>query len=135
MLKNRIDSQYFSTEQLVLGTLFFTVLVFLFTTVAVYCVCFAAFYLVILSMNLVIQILNTVLIEFPLYELLFVKHIPSGKNISNVWYRMISFNKDSGHIYYKMEAQQSSLSSYFVELQQQIMKLLKEFAINLLTLE
>lgn len=42
ILHSRLDSADYTLDQLLLGTVFFTVLVFLFPTIAVYCLLFAA---------------------------------------------------------------------------------------------
>ena len=45
VLRGRIDSCHFDIPQLFLGTIFFTTLIFLFTTISVFCLCFRLFHL------------------------------------------------------------------------------------------
>lgn len=69
--QNRIDECNYSTDQLVLGTLFFTLLVFLFPTVAVYYFSFAFVYF--LLKNLQVLLLHSAIIvvrHYPTWMLL-----------------------------------------------------------------
>ena len=70
VLRQRVDSCDYDTEQLLLGTLFFTVLVFLFPTVGAYCVLSTILWLAVLAIQSVLMALLLLLEDFPWFELL-----------------------------------------------------------------
>ena len=69
-LRNRIDSAEYDLDQLLLGTCFFTLLVFLFPTVAVYYVLFCLTRIAFVALHAVGQIVLAILNHFPLFALM-----------------------------------------------------------------
>ncbi len=69
ILRNRVDTLDFSMEQLLLGTILFTILVFLFPTFAVYYVFFLTVWMTILLSQAVIWLLLTIMTTVPFYAI------------------------------------------------------------------
>ena len=70
VLRNRIDSCQFDIDQLLLGTILFTVLFFLFPTVAIYYLYFTLVRFLLFSVHSVIFIVLLLLNHFPIYAFL-----------------------------------------------------------------
>ena len=70
VLRQRVDSCDYDIEQRLLGTLFFTVLVFLFPTVVAYHVLATLMWLAILLVQSLLMLLLLMLEDFPWYELI-----------------------------------------------------------------
>ncbi|KAJ3207130.1 phosphatidylinositol N-acetylglucosaminyltransferase subunit gpi1 [Dinochytrium kinnereticum] len=70
VLRNRVDSAEFDLDQLLLGTILFTVLVFLFPTVAVYYVLFSLTRVMIIGTQAVFEIVLALLNHFPLFAIM-----------------------------------------------------------------
>jgi phosphatidylinositol glycan class Q protein len=87
ILRDRIDSNDYELDQLLLGTLLFTVLSFLLPTVLIFYVTFTITELMILLVAASLQIVMSLLNHFPLFILLLrlkdYKRIPGGIRSSN----------------------------------------------------
>ncbi|KAI9889025.1 MAG: phosphatidylinositol N-acetylglucosaminyltransferase subunit gpi1 [Vezdaea aestivalis] len=70
MLRNRIDSCDYDLDQLLLGTILFTLLVFLLPTVAIFYFTFASARMVIISLKATLDTLLACLNHFPLFALM-----------------------------------------------------------------
>jgi phosphatidylinositol glycan class Q protein len=70
VLRNRIDSSDYDLDQLLLGTILFTLLVFLLPTVVVFYLTFASARMVIISFKAVLDTLLAFLNHFPLFALM-----------------------------------------------------------------
>ena len=70
VLRNRIDSSDYDLDQLLLGTILFTLLVFLLPTVVVFYLTFASARMVIISSKAVLDTLLAFLNHFPLFALM-----------------------------------------------------------------
>eukprot|EP00158_Paraphelidium_tribonemae_P007196 Partr_v1_DN28149_c0_g1_i2_m55693 putative Phosphatidylinositol glycan anchor biosynthesis, class Q len=70
VLRNRLDSSDFDLDQLLLGTILFTLLFFLFPTVIVYYVLFCMAQVSAITFKVVLQVLLAVLNHFPLFALM-----------------------------------------------------------------
>ncbi|CUS21345.1 LAQU0S03e00430g1_1 [Lachancea quebecensis] len=77
VLRKRVDSNMFELDQLVMGTLFFTVMVFLLPTLAVFYISFTALRMTILIPELLLESLMALLNHFPLFVLLLRLKDPS----------------------------------------------------------
>lgn len=77
LLRKRVDSNMFELDQLVMGTLFFTVMVFLLPTLAVFYISFTALRMTILIPELLLESLMALLNHFPLFVLLLRLKDPS----------------------------------------------------------
>ncbi|KAJ3008981.1 phosphatidylinositol N-acetylglucosaminyltransferase subunit gpi1 [Thoreauomyces humboldtii] len=86
--KNRIDSVEYTLDQLLLGTILFTLLVFLFPTVAVYYVLFSIIRLSIVLVQAVLEIVLAVVNHFPLFAITLrikdPKRVPAGITLTTV---------------------------------------------------
>ncbi|KAI9773433.1 MAG: phosphatidylinositol N-acetylglucosaminyltransferase subunit gpi1 [Geoglossum simile] len=82
VLRNRIDSSDYDLDQLLLGTILFTLLVFLLPTVVVFYLTFASARMVIISFKAVLDTLLAFLNHFPLFALMLrlkdSKRLPGG---------------------------------------------------------
>ncbi|XP_065838494.1 phosphatidylinositol N-acetylglucosaminyltransferase subunit Q-like [Oscarella lobularis] len=85
ILRRRVDSFQYDKNQLLLGTLLFTILVFLLPTVAVYYLLFTMIRLAVLVLHSLANWLLYVIVNFPVYSLLLwlvdPKQLPSGIRI------------------------------------------------------
>lgn len=107
-----------------LGTLFFTVLVFLFTTVAIYCASFGVFFWFVLLLQLVLRISIVILNNIPLYDILFVNHKPSkDAHASAVWFKLLEHKEN--HVYFSLCLQRNSLQAFFKPLSRDLWNLIK----------
>lgn len=70
VLRNRIDSCHFDIDQLLLGTILFTVLFFLFPTIAIYYLYFSMVRLVVFACYVFIYSALQILNHFPIYGIL-----------------------------------------------------------------
>jgi phosphatidylinositol glycan class Q protein len=70
VLRNRIDSYEYKVDQLLLGTLLFTVLLFLLPTVAMYYLVFSLLRTSVLAVHVMINISINLLARIPIYGLL-----------------------------------------------------------------
>jgi phosphatidylinositol N-acetylglucosaminyltransferase subunit Q len=70
VLRNRIDSSDYDLDQLLLGTILFTLLVFLLPTVVVFYLTFASARMVIISFKAALDTLLAFLNHFPLFALM-----------------------------------------------------------------
>ncbi|KAI9332725.1 N-acetylglucosaminyl transferase component-domain-containing protein [Zopfochytrium polystomum] len=82
VLRDRVDSAEFDLDQLLLGTILFTVIVFLLPTVAVYYILFSLIRVAVLSIQSVIEIALAILNHFPLFAIMLrfkdPHRLPSG---------------------------------------------------------
>lgn len=115
MLRNRIDSCQYSTEQLVLGTIFFTLQCFLFPTVAVYYVTFAVVHYLLLFVRYLLRIMVLVLYHFPMYELLFAVRQSDDRKF---YFELLQCK--GNHVYFALRTQYASFAKYFATLVAQI---------------
>lgn len=85
VLRNRIDANMFQLDQLLMGTLFFTILVFLFPTVSVFYVSYTLLWMVIVILEVILESLMASLNHFPLFALLLrlkdPSRIPGGVSV------------------------------------------------------
>ena len=80
ILRNRVDTLDFSMERLLLGTILFTILVFLFPTFAVYYLFFLTVWMTILLFQAVIWLLLTIMTTVPFYAIyIHMRGSPSNK--------------------------------------------------------
>ncbi|TPX63243.1 hypothetical protein SpCBS45565_g06759 [Spizellomyces sp. 'palustris'] len=70
VLRNRIDTAEYGLDQLLLGTIVFTLLIFLFPTVAVYYILFSLVRLTIVLMQAVFEIMLAMVNHFPLFAIM-----------------------------------------------------------------
>jgi phosphatidylinositol glycan class Q protein len=88
VLRNRIDSSDYDLDQLLLGTILFTLLVFLLPTVVVFYLTFASARMVIISFKAALDTLLAFLNHFPLFALMLrlkdSKRLP-GNNTSHLF--------------------------------------------------
>ena len=70
ILKQRVDSHSFDLEQLLLGTVFFSMFVFLVPTVLVFYLAYTVIWLTVVCMQICMWATATALIEFPLLQLI-----------------------------------------------------------------
>ncbi|SCU86755.1 LAFA_0E02872g1_1 [Lachancea sp. 'fantastica'] len=70
VLRNRVDSNLFELDQLLMGTLFFTILIFLLPTFLIFYVLFTILRLTVLLPELVLEFIMALLNHFPLFVLL-----------------------------------------------------------------
>jgi phosphatidylinositol glycan class Q protein len=70
VLRNRLDSCDYDLDQLLLGTILFTLLFFLFPTVVVYCVLFCGARLIVILLQVGLKTCLVVLNHFPLFALM-----------------------------------------------------------------
>lgn len=70
VLRNRIDSCDYDLDQLLLGTILFTLLIFLLPTVVVFYIAFASARMTIISLKAVLDTLLSMLNHFPLFALM-----------------------------------------------------------------
>jgi phosphatidylinositol N-acetylglucosaminyltransferase subunit Q len=86
VLRNRIDSCDYDLDQLLLGTILFTLLVFLLPTVVVFYLTFAFSRMAIISLTAVLETILAFLNHFPLFALMLrlkdSKRLP-GKSINH----------------------------------------------------
>lgn len=89
-LKQRIDSCDFDLEQLLLGTVLFTMLIFLFPTIAFYYVCFSVLAATLALLRAIIHIFKHIIGLFPYYGLTlsFVdkKSLSGGLIVQPLWF-------------------------------------------------
>ncbi|KND04909.1 phosphatidylinositol N-acetylglucosaminyltransferase [Spizellomyces punctatus DAOM BR117] len=82
VLRNRIDTAEYGLDQLLLGTIVFTLLIFLFPTVAVYYILFSLVRLTIVLMQAVFEIMLAMVNHFPLFAIMLrfkdPKRLPAG---------------------------------------------------------
>lgn len=82
VLRNRVDSNMFELDQLLMGTLFFTVMVFLLPTLSIFYAFFTILRMTILMPELLLESIMALLNHFPLFVLLLrikdPKRIPGG---------------------------------------------------------
>ncbi|KAL0483119.1 hypothetical protein AKO1_015009 [Acrasis kona] len=86
VLRNRIDSCDYSMEQIVLGTFMFTLLCFLFPTIAAYYMCFATVSVAVTGVHMIVQTIITLLNEFPIWGL--IDHFKTGGEVDGIWFRV-----------------------------------------------
>lgn len=108
--QNRIDECNYSTDQLVLGTLFFTLLVFLFPTVAVYYFSFGFIYFVLKNLQVFLLQSTVILVrQFPTFMLLLwvFGKIPLGgfffEHIPDSCIRSPYKNSVTNHMYFRLK--------------------------------
>ena len=94
-LRGRVDTCDYDTEQLLLGTLFFTVLVFLFPTVGAYYLLTSSLWLAVLVAKGLLGSLLFVLVDFPWLELAISLLRPTTLH-SGVRFRPIAHPNDRG---------------------------------------
>ena len=86
MLRNRIDSCDYDLDQLLLGTILFTLLFFLLPTVVVFYITFASARMAIISLNAILDACLACLNHFPLFALMLrakdSKRLPGGIHFS-----------------------------------------------------
>ncbi|CEP63142.1 phosphatidylinositol N-acetylglucosaminyltransferase LALA0_S07e03334g [Lachancea lanzarotensis] len=70
VLRNRVDSNLFELDQLLMGTLFFTILIFLLPTFLIFYVLFTILRLSVLLPELILEFVMALLNHFPLFVLL-----------------------------------------------------------------
>lgn len=82
ILRNRVDSSSYQLDQLMMGTIFFTALVFLLPTVLVFYLTFAAARLAIIIVNAILESCLACLNHFPLFAIMLYikdyKRLPGG---------------------------------------------------------
>lgn len=82
ILRNRIDHNYFKLDQLLLGTIFFIILVFLLPTVLMFYLFFTTLRMVTIDVEIFLESIIALLNHFPLFALLLrlkdPKRIPGG---------------------------------------------------------
>ncbi|SCU85980.1 LAME_0D03906g1_1 [Lachancea meyersii CBS 8951] len=82
VLRNRVDSNLFELDQLLMGTLFFTILVFLLPTFSIFYASFTLLRMAVLVPELLFEFLMALMNHFPLFVLLLrikdPKRIPGG---------------------------------------------------------
>ncbi|SCU99326.1 LADA_0H19020g1_1 [Lachancea dasiensis] len=85
VLRNRIDSHLFELDQILMGTLFFTILVFLLPTLMIFYAFFTVLRMVVLLPELLLESVMALLNHFPLFVLLLrlkdPQRIPGGISI------------------------------------------------------
>ncbi|KAJ3330199.1 hypothetical protein HDU76_006216 [Blyttiomyces sp. JEL0837] len=119
VLRNRVDSVDFDLDQLLSGTILFTVLVFLFPTVAVYYVLFSCTRVGVLSLQSLLEIFLAVLNHFPLFAItLRIKdphRLPAGVAVKME--RDVRSDAFSGGsvVYFKMESVPIGMSAIFYQ--------------------
>lgn len=104
-LRNRIDSYEYTIAQMILGSFFFTLLVFLFPTVAVYYYTFTAFRVIISLLQAFIGILLSLFNLFPLY-LIILRLVNPTKVPGGIWFNFIE--KRENIVYFKLESKITS---------------------------
>lgn len=82
MLRNRIDSCDYDLDQLLIGTILFTLLIFLLPTVLVFYLTFASARMAIIMLKATLEMLLACLNHFPLFALMLrvkdSKRLPGG---------------------------------------------------------
>jgi phosphatidylinositol glycan class Q protein len=94
VLRNRIDSCDYSMEQIVLGTFMFTLLCFLFPTIASYYLSFAMVSVLVAAAHVCIQTIITLLNDLPIWNLLV--HVLSRGEINGLWFDVKSHSYEQG---------------------------------------
>ena len=94
VLRNRIDSCDYSMEQIVLGTFMFTLLCFLFPTIAAYYLSFAMVSLLVAAGHVCIQTVITLLNDLPIWNLTI--HVISRGEINGIWFDVKHANYEQG---------------------------------------
>ncbi|OUM58132.1 hypothetical protein PIROE2DRAFT_48197, partial [Piromyces sp. E2] len=69
-LRNRLDSFEYNLDQLLLGTIIFTILFFLYPTIGVYYILFSLSRLAVISVQVVFDLLLAFINHFPLFPLI-----------------------------------------------------------------
>lgn len=82
VLRGRIDHNYFQLDQLLLGTIFFIILVFLIPTILMFYISFTALRMTCINIEILLESVIALLNQFPLFALLLrlkdPKRIPGG---------------------------------------------------------
>ncbi len=125
ILRHRIDSCHYDLDQLLIGTIGFTVLIFLLPTVLVFYFCFNITKLIVLSLNSICETILAGLNHFPLFVLLQwvkdPKRVPGGVKFeyikpdifSSNFYRNNKHENNYTVSYLKLKNKRISLSLVF----------------------
>lgn len=100
-LRNRIDSCDYTVPQMILGSLFFTLLIFLFPTVAVYYFTFTFLRIIITIIESFLVFLLIFFNSFPFY-LFLLRFFDPQKLPSGIWFRILGQKENIS--YFKMES-------------------------------
>lgn len=110
ILRNRIDSAEYDLDQLILAALFFTVLVFLFPTVAVYYILFSVYRVGIIMVQGILEVLLALLNHFPLFSILLRLKDPHRVS-SGICIKIYNPQMDSLNLFNLFKAQDSIKNS------------------------
>lgn len=100
-LRNRIDSCDYTVPQMILGSLFFTLLIFLYPTVAVYYFTFTVLRIFITIIESFLALLLVFFNTFPFY-LFLLRFFDPQKLPSGIWFRILGQKENIS--YFKMES-------------------------------
>ncbi|XP_054707533.1 phosphatidylinositol N-acetylglucosaminyltransferase subunit Q-like isoform X2 [Uloborus diversus] len=109
-LRQRVDSYTYDVHQLYLGTLIFTVLLFLLPTVMVYYIVFTCLRLAVLTLQSIVFKVISVISIFPAYSILC---------------RILSSHETAGDVYFSVFNAQSVLVLYMETIQISVMTVIK----------
>jgi len=112
VLRNRTDTWTYDIDQLLFGTVLFTLMVFLFPTALVYYVLFAGLRLASLLVHAVVETLLAFMHHFPLFALMLRMKDP-WRLPGGVYFALR--NQDARQAYLSLEIQPISLSSIFFQ--------------------
>nr|CAG4711173.1 unnamed protein product [Naegleria fowleri] len=117
-LRKRIDNcDDYSNEQLVLGTILFTICIFLYFTVAIYYFTFAFLFFMLVIVRKMLFAIIVFINNFPVATLLNIK----GKRNRGVFYQHLFTDSTTNTSYLEMTATTMSLSEAMQPLKQQIL--------------
>ncbi|SCV02205.1 LANO_0F15940g1_1 [Lachancea nothofagi CBS 11611] len=105
VLRNRVDSNHFELDQLLMGTLFFTILIFLLPTLSLFYASFTVFRMAVLMPEVALESIMALLNHFPLFVLLLKlkdpKRIPGGITVKPIKDSANSFNLQNNPLMFK----------------------------------
>jgi MFS family permease len=108
ILKSRVDGHDYDLEQLLLGTVFFSIFAFLVPTIFVFFVTLTLIWLSIFLLQLVFFFLHRALVTIPVYQLFAPSRLSNG-----VFLTSLQSPLNSPQIFLKLNKQQTPLSAIF----------------------
>jgi phosphatidylinositol glycan class Q protein len=125
VLKKRIDTGEFGVDELLLGTLIFTGLIFLYPTIAMYYLCFVSIWLLIQCAQALLSVSLTIVNEFPIF-LIWSYFARPGLFTDGIYFEIRSSSQSTSYL--KLMNKTKPLSEVLAGVTNKVTENLQEFS-------